>query len=126
MFAQFGNGMKRHVIRFFSVVFLLITISSGGSFVHAEGDQAAELDRLLPLVGGALVEAGQGKWAEATLHIEEAAAKWKQLEHESTKEAAAVDSALAGAAKALSASETDPDTAKASLSSLAKAFNKYV
>jgi high-affinity iron transporter len=126
MFAQFSNGMKRHVIRFFSVVFLLIMASSGGLHAQAEGDQAAELGRLLPLVGSALVEAGQGKWKEAAAHVEEATAKWKQLDPAASKEAAAVDSALAGAAKALSGSENDSDAAKASLSSLAKAFNKYV
>ncbi|OBZ08772.1 iron permease [Bacillus sp. FJAT-26390] len=118
--------MKRHVLRFFSVVFLLIMVSSSGLHAYAEGDQAAELDRLLPLVGSALVEVGQGKWEEAAAHVEEAAAKWKQLEPAASKEAAAVDSALAGAAKALSGSADDSDAAKASLSSLAKAFNKYV
>lgn len=126
MFAQLGNGMKRPIIRFFSVVFLLIMACSSGLYVQAEGDQAAELNRLLPLVGSALVEAGQGDWKEAAAHVEDAAAKWEQLEPAATKEAAAVDSALAGAAKALSRSENDPDAAKASLSSLAKAFNKYV
>ncbi|WP_082198555.1 FTR1 family protein [Bacillus sp. FJAT-26390] len=126
MFAQPNNGMKRHVLRFFSVVFLLIMVSSSGLHAYAEGDQAAELDRLLPLVGSALVEVGQGKWEEAAAHVEEAAAKWKQLEPAASKEAAAVDSALAGAAKALSGSADDSDAAKASLSSLAKAFNKYV
>ncbi len=126
MFAQPNNGMKRHVLRFFSVVFLLIMVSSSGLHAYAEGDQAAELDRLLPLVGSALVEVGQGKWEEAAAHVEEAAAKWKQLDPAASKEAAAVDSALAGAAKALSGSADDSDAAKASLSSLAKAFNKYV
>ncbi|WP_419871632.1 FTR1 family iron permease [Candidatus Pristimantibacillus sp. PTI5] len=128
MFAQRSSGKKRHIIRFFSVVFLLAMISSGGFYAQAEGTQAAELDRLLPLVGSALVEAGQGKWKEASGHVENAAVMWKELKPAATKETADVDSALAGAAKALAAAErdTDPARAKASLSTLAKALNKYV
>jgi high-affinity iron transporter len=105
---------------------LIIMLGNIGIYTFAEGDQAAELDRLLPLVGGALVEAGQGKWKEAAAHIDDASAKWKQLKPAATKESAAVDSAIAGAVKALTAPENDSDAAKATLSTLAKALNKYV
>jgi len=126
MFAQRG-GMKHQVIRFISVfVLLIIMLGNSAVYTFAEGDKAAELDRLLPLVGGALVEAGQGKWKEAAAHVDDASAKWKQLKPASTKESAAVDSALAGAVKALTAPESDADAAKATLSTLAKALNKYV
>lgn len=110
----------------FFFVLMILMLGSSGLYTFAEGAQSTELDRLLPLVGGALVEAGQGKWKEAAAHIDDASAKWKQLEPAATKESAAVDSALAGAIKALAAPESDADAAKATLSLLAKALNKYV
>ncbi|WP_139992825.1 FTR1 family iron permease [Paenibacillus paridis] len=126
MFALHGNGMKRQLLRFISVFFLLIMVSGGGGQAYAEEGQAEGLDRLLPLVGGALVEAGQGKWEEAASHVEDAAAKWKQLAPAASKESAAVDSAIAEAIRAIKTSESDPAAAKDSLSALAKALNKYV
>lgn len=126
MFAQNG-GMKQWGIRFISFfVLMIVMLGSSGLYTFAEDAQSSELDRLLPLVGGALVEAGQGKWKEAAAHIDDASAKWKQLEPAATKESAAVDSALAGAVKALAAPESDADAAKATLSTLAKALHKYV
>lgn len=128
MFAQPSSGMKRHLKRFVSVVFLFVLLVAGDIPVHAEDAQTAELNQLLPLVGSALVEAGQGKWKEASVHVDTAAAKWKQLNPASTKESAAVDSAFAGAVKALLAagSKADEGKGKQSLSTLAKALNNYV
>ncbi|WP_246096628.1 FTR1 family iron permease [Paenibacillus sinopodophylli] len=128
MSAQFSNGMKRRLGRFVSVFFLLVLITSGSLPVHAASEQPSELKQLLPLVGSALVEAGQGDWQEASEHVNVAAATWRQLAPAATKESAAVDSAFAGALKALSAASSGTNAAegKKPLSTLAKALNNYV
>lgn len=127
MFAIYGSGMKRKMIRFCSVFFLLvIMISHSTGYAFAEDKGASDLDKLLPLVGGALVEAGQGKWEAAVAHVEDAAARWESLSPEASKQSANVNSALAAARKALAASGSDPAAAKTSLSTLAKALNQYV
>ncbi|NIK78625.1 high-affinity iron transporter [Paenibacillus castaneae] len=129
MFAKYNSGMKRSAIRFCSVFFLLMMIFNSPLHAWAEGNQASELDRLLPLVGGALVEAGQGKWEKSAAHVEDAAARWEILAPkaaDATKQSDEVDAALTGALQALAASENDPEAAKSALSTLAKAINQYV
>lgn len=127
MLARFSSGMKRRMTRFCFVAFLIMMLAGSlGTYALAEGDQAAQLDQLLPLVGGALVEAGQSKWEDAQKHVEEASSKWDQLAPAANKESADVDSALAASLKALKNTESDPGSAKASLSTLAKAINSYV
>ncbi|WP_342562750.1 hypothetical protein NST84_24720 [Paenibacillus sp. FSL R7-0345] len=87
------------------------------------------LDELLPPVGSALVEAGQGRWDAAAADVEAFAALWRTA-NEGTPDpalagpAAAVDAALEAAATALDAGGDAP--ASEALSTLAKSVDSYV
>ena len=87
------------------------------------------LDELLPPVGSALVEAGQGRWDAAAADLDSFAALWRTA-NEGTPDpalagpAAAVDAALATAASALEAGEDKP--ASKALSTLARSVDAYV
>jgi high-affinity iron transporter len=87
------------------------------------------LDELLPPVGSALVEAGQGRWDAAAADLDSFAALWRTA-NEGTPDpalagpAAAVDAALATAASALEAGEDTP--ASKALSTLARSVDAYV
>ncbi|MNM32617.1 Ferrous iron permease EfeU precursor [compost metagenome] len=90
---------------------------------------ADKTDALLPPVGSALVEAGDGRWSEAAADTETFAALWReakasQADPELAGPAAKVDAALAEASKTLQAGGGAP--AKAALSTLAGAVDAYV
>jgi high-affinity iron transporter len=94
---------------------------------EAEGD--GTVDELLPPVGSALVEAGQSRWDAAAADVEVFAALWRTANTGTpdpalTGPAAAVDAALADAAKALAAGGGEP--AKTALSTLARSVDAYV
>ncbi|MFF2483376.1 FTR1 family protein [Paenibacillus sp. NPDC058071] len=86
----------------------------------------AKLDKLLPLVGGALASAGQNDWASAQSHVEEAQKLWTELAVPADRLSEEVDAALALAAASLTNAEKEPKEVKSSLSRLAKALNAYV
>src|SRR5262249_26025828 len=112
-------------LRSLALVLLLLSLFQG--VASAEGDSAqANSEQLLPLVGSALVDAGQQKWTEALASVQEAEQIWASLDADGSETAADVNSAIAQANKALEKAAADPDKAKASLSALAKAFNNYV
>ncbi|MFC4779570.1 FTR1 family protein [Paenibacillus sp. GCM10023252] len=100
-----------------------VAVSAAAS---ADKDQNEQLQELLPLVGTALVEAGQSEWQQALKQIQQAAALWGQLSPENTDLTANVDSAIAAALKALKTPEDDTQAAKQSLSQLARAVNDYL
>lgn len=100
--------------------------------VHAAAaNPAAEdsrLEELLPPVGSALVEAGQGRWDAAAADVEAFAALWHAANAEPdpalTGPAEAVDAALTDAAAALAAGGGAP--ARTALSTLARSVDAYV
>lgn len=103
--------------------------SSAGTKETAETKQ---LDALLPPIGSALVEAGQGKLDEAIRDVSEFQTLWQQVSQlkpeqdtgQVTALAATVNDALAKVQTALQGQ--DADTAKSTLSDLARAVNAYV
>ncbi|MDP9700060.1 high-affinity iron transporter [Paenibacillus intestini] len=119
-----------------------ITSAIFGDVAHASGAQAStvqkerakldQLNALLPPVGSALVEAGQGKLDEANRDVTEFQTLWQQaaqLEPEQNAEkvtalAASVNDALVKVQGALQ--DKDTDTAKSALADLARAVNAYV
>lgn len=105
---------------------MLFIGSAQGTVSAASQPDEETLGRLLPLVGSALVEAGQQDWDGALSYVGEAGQLWDSLDIEGGDAAADVNSALAQANKALQEGGNDPDKAKSSLSALAKAFNAYV
>ncbi|SHN68422.1 high-affinity iron transporter [Paenibacillus sp. ov031] len=129
-----------------SLLMLLVFLMVGSSVIRlpgmphasAEGLQNNEqsvqkqLDSLLPPVGSALVEAGQGKLAEATEDVAEFRQLWDAAstlvpEQNADQVATAVSSvgdALSKAEQALSGK--DSDAAKKALADLARATNQYI
>ena len=102
------------------------------SAVPKESAKTDQLHALLPSVGSALVEAGQGKLDDAVRDISDFQALWQQagqLEPEQNAEqvaglAATVNDALTKVQDVLKGS--DADAAKSALADLARAVNAYV
>lgn len=129
-----------------SLLMLLVFLMVGSSVIRlpgmphasAEGPQNNEqsvqkqLDSLLPPVGSALVEAGQGKLAEATEDVAEFRQLWdaastlvpEQNADQVATTASVVVEALSKAEQALSGN--DSDAAKKALADLARATNQYI
>ncbi|NIK72052.1 FTR1 family protein [Paenibacillus sp. BK720] len=101
-------------------------INFDSTALAAASSPSEQLDKLLPLVGGALAAAGEGDWQDAKDHIRQAGESWEQLKTAAKADSADVSSAIAHAAKALDQAADKPDEAKASLSALAKAINTFV
>lgn len=81
-------------------------------------------DKLLPLVGGALVEAGTPNWDTAAAELSEFSSIWNTLDHSASPELAKqIEDGLIRAKNAIEAQ--DQDEAKQALSSLAKQVNEY-
>ncbi len=113
------------------VAALLLTvtpfISGYGSAVFAQSNaKAVSNDQLMPVVGGALVEAGQDQWTEASKDLKEFRGLWEAVKANGGDSAhiAAVDQALTDAEEALA--HGGGDSAKAALSVLARSVNEFV
>ncbi|WP_090738393.1 FTR1 family protein [Paenibacillus sp. Mc5Re-14] len=116
---------------FVLVAALLLTvtpfISGSGSAAFAQSNaKAVSNDQLMPVVGGALVEAGQDQWTEASKDLKEFRGLWEAAKANGGDSAhiAAVDQALTDAEEALS--HGGGDSAKAALSVLARSVNEFV
>ncbi|MDY7991762.1 FTR1 family protein [Paenibacillus polymyxa] len=116
---------------FVLVATLLLTvtpfISGSGSVAFAQTDaKAVTNDQLMPVVGGALVEAGQAQWTEASKDLKEFRTLWETAKANGGDSAhiAAVDQALTDAEQTLASGGGEP--AKAALSVLARSVNEYV
>ncbi|MEC0125704.1 FTR1 family iron permease [Paenibacillus pabuli] len=129
-----------------SVLMLLVFLMAGPGVIglpgmphaSAEGLQnnnqsvQKQLDGLLPPVGSALVEAGQGKLTEATEDVAEFRQLWddasklvpEQNADQVATTASVVADALSKAEQALTGH--DADAAKAALADLARATNQYI
>lgn len=122
-------GRSRYSIgwKWLGIIVILAAMAAGAFGVRpAFAETSSDMDKLLPLVGGALAAASQSDWEQAAGHIKEANERWKQLNVKKSDLSADVDSALAHAILLLVDADSKPDEAKASLSELAKAINKYV
>ncbi|MBU7316850.1 hypothetical protein [Paenibacillus oleatilyticus] len=73
--------------------------------------EAAAPDSLMPLVGGALVHAGEHKWQETAAELEKFETEWRKLNAPSGEAAGSVASALAEAKKAVTDAASKPDEA---------------
>jgi High-affinity Fe2+/Pb2+ permease len=96
------------------------------AYAAAASQESEQLNKLLPLVGGALAAAGEGDWPDAREHIKQAVESWEQLKTQAKADSADVSSALAHATEALEQGADQPEEAKAALSALAKAINTFV
>lgn len=119
------------LIRFMLCLSLLIVLSASAwgvslSTVQAASNDSAEVDQLLPLVGSALVDAGQQKWTDAQQELDTFATAWKAIDTSAAPtEANEVNTALTDAQTALGKSSTDPKAATSALGTLARAVNTF-
>lgn len=94
----------------------------------AKDSQAAKTEQaesLLPLVGGALVEVGAGRWDRAAAELADFKAAWSDLDPAPSGDAASgISAALEEAAKAIELQEADQ--AKQQLSALAKQVHQWM
>ncbi|WP_409340727.1 FTR1 family protein [Paenibacillus sp. MBLB4367] len=104
---------------------LLLLTGPGGQQASAADTGTAGADRLMPLAGGALVEAGQKHWAVAKQEVEQFDAEWKKLNPPSSPSAAKVAEAIAQAIRSLNDAEAHPDEAYQAVSRLTKATDEY-
>ncbi|SCW74219.1 high-affinity iron transporter [Paenibacillus tianmuensis] len=79
----------------------------------------------MPLVGGALVHAGEHKWQETAAELEKFEAEWRKLNALSGEAADSVASALADAKKAVTDAASKPNEAYQSVSKLTKAVGRF-
>ncbi|MFB8376544.1 FTR1 family iron permease [Paenibacillus taichungensis] len=135
---------KGRLMRSLLMLLVFLMVGSGGirlldmPHASAEGLQNNEqtvqkqLDSLLPPVGSALVEAGQGKLTEATEDVAEFRQLWdaastlvpEQNADQVATNASVVGEALSKAEQALSGK--DSDGSKKALADLARATNQYI
>ncbi|MDQ1235425.1 high-affinity iron transporter [Paenibacillus sp. SORGH_AS306] len=119
------------LIRFMLCLSLLIVLSASPwsvalSTAQAASNDSAEVDQLLPLVGSALVDAGQQKWTDAQQELDTFATAWKAIDTSAAPtEANEVNTALTDAQTALGKSSTDPKAATSALGTLARAVNTF-
>lgn len=119
------------LIRFMLCLSLLIVLSASAwsvalSTIQAASNDSAEVDQLLPLVGSALVDAGQQKWTDAQQELDTFATAWKAIDTSAAPtEANEVNTALTDAQTALGKSSTDPKAATSALGTLARAVNTF-
>ncbi|MEC0182616.1 FTR1 family iron permease [Paenibacillus peoriae] len=102
-------------------------ISGSGAVAFAQTDaKAVSNDQLMPVVGGALVEAGQAQWTEASKDLKQFRTLWETARTNGGESAhiAAIDQALTDAEQALASG--GGESAKAALSVLARSVNEYV
>lgn len=119
------------LIRFMLCLSLFIVLSSTTwntviSTAQAASGDSAQVDQLLPLVGSALVDAGQQKWTDAQQELDTFATAWKGIDTSAAPtEANEVNTALTDAQTALTKSSTDPKAATSALGTLARAVNTF-
>ncbi|MEI7026539.1 FTR1 family iron permease [Paenibacillus sp. y28] len=115
--------MKRTML-IFSLCLLLVTCS-GSLRAYAAELQPEQLKQLIALSSDALISSGGGNWEEAALALSSMKEVWGS-NSESSAEAAALSAALSDADSALRNAPGAPDSAKAAISRLAKAADRYV
>ncbi|PWV94275.1 high-affinity iron transporter [Paenibacillus cellulosilyticus] len=87
--------------------------------------QAETLGKILPLVGGALVDIGRDDHDAASQAIIEASSEWKAVNAGKSDLSAKVDEAFDAASQSIADSKTDPAAAKKALAALASAVNAF-
>ncbi|MFD1989023.1 FTR1 family protein [Paenibacillus nicotianae] len=119
------------LIRFMLCLSLFIVLSSTTwntviSTAQAASGDSAQVNQLLPLVGSALVDAGQQKWTDAQQELDTFATAWKGIDTSvAPTEANEVNTALTDAQTALTKSSTDSKAATSALGTLARAVNTF-
>lgn len=93
---------------------------------HAGAEESESMESLLPLVGGALVDAGSQEWEQASRELEQFEKFWNEIMGAGRADDfdKQIQTRLAAARTALD--NKDKEDANAALSALAKKVNEYV
>ncbi|MBB3113874.1 high-affinity iron transporter [Paenibacillus phyllosphaerae] len=118
---QKKQGHRISVAIMLPVLALLWSLNVGAAY-GAEKPQ--QLDRILPVIGGALVDIGQQKYSDAESAMEEAQNLW--LESGGSDLAEDVTLALSDARVAVASASSDPVGAKEALAAAVKVVNAYM
>jgi len=118
----------KHIFAIFLVFIVFVTALWSVPVSAAETTSGNSSDptyaKLLPLIGGALVEAGMPNWDTAAAELSEFSSIWNTLDHSDSPELAKqIEDGLKAAKSAVEAQ--DQEEAKLTLSSLAKQVNEY-
>ncbi|WP_419878138.1 FTR1 family iron permease [Brevibacillus centrosporus] len=116
------NTLKRYM---FIVCMSLLLFASGLSVVQAAPLQADQLKQMIAFSSDALISSGDQNWDEAKKAVASMKTLWAANDERST-EAESLTAALTEADQALAKVEADPQAAKAAISKLAKAADRYV
>lgn len=114
--------MKRYML---IICMSLMLLSSGLPSVQAAPLQAEALKQIIAYSSDALISSGDQNWEEAKKAVSSMKALWEASD-ESTADARALTAALTEAEQALAQVDSDPASAKAAISKLAKAADRYV
>jgi len=115
------QGLRRCAM--IAAVFLMLFAMQGRAFAEPA---AAGKSQLMPLAGGALVEAGQRNWEKAAEEFEQYEALWKAIDAGSAEGADAVNAAIAETKQALADAKANPEQAYQAFSKLTKATDAFV
>ncbi|MDC0761313.1 FTR1 family iron permease [Brevibacillus sp. AG] len=85
-----------------------------------------QLKQMIALSSDALISSGDNNWEEVTKAISSMKSIWEGNSEETSADAQALTQAIAEAEQALAQAKANPDTAKAAISNLAKATDRYV
>jgi len=108
-----------------SLLIIVLLFAAAAGRAGAEPAELSPADRLLPLVGDALVQAGDKHWPEVSKDLEKLEAAWKEAASAAPGSSSAVPAALSKAKDALKTADTHPEEAYAAISGLALAVNEY-
>ncbi|HEU4964885.1 MAG TPA: FTR1 family protein [Bacilli bacterium] len=113
---------RASILGLLMVVFLLVAPLQPAL---AAGTTPDGVDQLMPIVGDALVSAGQQDWTRTRSDIDQIQTIWQDV-NASSPEAKAVTQALTAAEQALQAGAPDQKAVKSAISELAKSTDAYV
>lgn len=104
---------------------LLFTFAFSFRPLLVQAEEDPSLQSLLPLVGGALVEAGAQNWDKASSELEQFEVLWSKIDTSASPDlSSTIQEQLASAKEAVGSQNSEE--ASASLSLLAKQVNQYV
>lgn len=114
--------MKRYML---IICMSLLLLASGLPSVQAAPLEADQLKQIIAFSSDALISSGDQDWEEAKKAIASMKALW-ETNDETSADAQSLTAALTEAQQALAQVNADPASAKAAISKLAKAADRYV
>lgn len=115
--------MKRYL---FIICTCMLLWTSALSAAGAAPLVPEQLKQMIALSSDALISSGDNNWEEVTKAISSMKTLWEANSEETSADAQALTQALVEAEQALAQAKANPDTAKAAISNLAKATDRYV